>query len=182
MAALVARHILDLVEDDSPNIPFQQFGERSGYRHAPVIIYGSEGLSVQLAPCCLPIPGDGIVGQLKRDQGLVVHTDDCEHAKRLHAKEPDRWIDVTWGEELNRRFDTRIAVTIKNERGALARIAAEIGEADVNISHVNMEDGDANDMTHIHFTIQVDSRAHLAKIMRSIKHLNGVHRILRERG
>ncbi|MBC3885971.1 RelA/SpoT family protein [Undibacterium griseum] len=181
MAALVARHILDLVEDDAP-FPFQQFGDKHAYKRDPVIIYGSEGLSVQLAPCCLPIPGDGIVGQLKRDQGLVVHSDDCEHAKRLHIKEPDRWIDVTWGEELNRSFDTRIEVTVTNERGALARIAAEIGESEANISHVNMEDGDANDMTHIHFTIQVEDRAHLARIMRNIKHLSGVSRILRERG
>ena len=113
---------------------------------------------------------------------MVVHTDDCEHAKRLHIKEPDRWIDVTWGDEVNRSFDTRIAVTVTNERGALARIAAEIGESEANISHVNMEDGDANDMTHIHFTIQVEDRAHLARIMRNIKHLNGVNRIARERG
>src|SRR5450830_166303 len=182
MAPLVARHILDLVEDDSSSIPFQQFGDKHQYKPDPVIIYGSEGLSVQLAPCCLPIPSDGIVGQLKRDQGLVVHTDDCEHAKRLHIKEPDRWIDVMWGDEVNRNFDTRIEVTVTNERGALARIAAEIGESEANISHVNMEDGDANDMTHIHFTIQVEDRAHLARIMRNIKHLNGVTRISRERG
>jgi len=182
MAALVARHILDLVEDDSPSIPFQQYGDKISNKRDPVIIYGSEGLSVQLAPCCLPIPGDGIVGQLKRDQGLVVHTDDCEHAKRLHIKEPDRWIDVNWGEDLNRRFDCRIAVTVTNERGALARIAAEIGESDANISHVNMEDGDANDMTNIHFTIQIEDRTHLAKIMRNIKHLTGVTRIVREHG
>lgn len=182
MAALVARHILDLVEDDSPSIPFQQYGDKMASKRDPVIIYGSEGLSVQLAPCCLPIPGDGIVGQLKRDQGLVVHTDDCEHAKRLHIKEPDRWIDVNWGEDLNRRFDCRIAVTVTNERGALARIAAEIGESDANISHVNMEDGDANDMTNIHFTIQIEDRTHLAKIMRNIKHLAGVSRIVREHG
>ncbi|PXX46771.1 RelA/SpoT family protein [Undibacterium pigrum] len=182
MAALVARHILDLVEDDSPSIPFQQYGDKISNKRDPVIIYGSEGLSVQLAACCLPIPGDGIVGQLKRDQGLVVHTDDCEHAKRLHIKEPDRWIDVNWGEDLNRRFDCRIAVTVTNERGALARIAAEIGESDANISHVNMEDGDANDMTNIHFTIQIEDRTHLARIMRNIKHLNGVSRIVREHG
>ncbi|MEB0029816.1 bifunctional (p)ppGpp synthetase/guanosine-3',5'-bis(diphosphate) 3'-pyrophosphohydrolase [Undibacterium sp. RTI2.1] len=182
MAALVARHILDLVEDDSSSIPFQELaGEKSGKRD-PVIIYGSEGISVQLAPCCMPIPGDGIIGQLKRDQGLVVHTDDCENAKRMQVKEPDRWIDVSWGDELNRRFDSRIVVMVNNERGALAKIAAEIGECDANISHVSIEDGQANDMTNIHFTIQIEDRIHLARMMRNIKHLAGVTKIWRERG
>lgn len=180
MAALVARHILDLVENDSPSIPFQHLGDDKPGKPEPVIIYGSEGVSVQLAACCQPIPGDDIIGQLKRDQGLVVHSSDCTHAKRLLVKEPDRWIDVTWGEGLNRRFDCRISVLVNNERGALARIAAEIGEADANISHVSMEDGDAKDLTKIHFTIQISDRVHLARIIRAIKHLNGVSKIRRE--
>ncbi|MBY0572585.1 MAG: bifunctional (p)ppGpp synthetase/guanosine-3',5'-bis(diphosphate) 3'-pyrophosphohydrolase [Undibacterium sp.] len=180
MAALVARHILDLVENDSPSIPFQHSDDDSLNKPDPVLIYGSEGVSVQLAPCCLPIPGDHIIGQLKRDQGLVVHSDDCKNAKRLQVKEPDRWIDVSWGDDINRRFDCRISVLVNNERGALARIAAEIGEADANISHVNMEDGESKDMTKIHFTIQIESRIHLARIMRNLKHLTGVNKIRRE--
>src|SRR6185295_3076956 len=36
-----------------------------------VLIDGSEGASVQLAPCCRPIPGDSIVGYLGRGEGLV---------------------------------------------------------------------------------------------------------------
>lgn len=182
IAALVARHILDLVEDDSPSIPFQHFGGEKNHKPDPVIIYGSEGVSVQLSPCCLPIPGDGIIGQLKRDQGLIVHTDNCSNAKRMQMKEPDRWIDVSWGEDLNRRFDCRITVMVSNERGALARIAAEIGESDVNISHVSMEDSLANDMTNIHFTIQIEDRTHLARLMRNVKHLAGVSKIWREHG
>jgi len=180
IAALVARHILDLVEDDSPSIPFQLYDGEKVIKPDPVIIYGSEGVSVQLSACCMPIPDDLIIGQLKRDQGLVVHKNDCEHARRMQVKEPDRWIDVSWGKDLNRRFDCRITVRCNNERGALAKIAAEIGESDANITHVSMEDGQANDMTHIHFTIQIIDRTHLARLMRSVRHLAGVNKIWRE--
>jgi GTP pyrophosphokinase len=179
MAALVARHILDLVENDSPSIPFQEFGDEKINKADPIMIYGSEGISVQLAPCCLPIPGDNITGQLKRDQGLIVHTDDCQNAKRIRAREPDRWIEVSWGEDINRRFDTHISVVIENERGALARVAAEIGEADANISHVGMEEDKSHNLTTLDFTIQVENRVHLARIMRGIKHLRGVTKIRR---
>lgn len=180
MAALVARHILDLVENDSPSIPFQEFGDEKASKADPIMIYGSEGISVQLAPCCLPIPGDSIIGQLKRDQGLIVHTDDCQNSKRIRAREPDRWIDVSWGEDINRRFDTHISVIIENERGALARVAAEIGEADANISHVGMEEDKSDNLTTLNFTIQVENRLHLARIMRGLKHLRGVTKIRRE--
>jgi len=178
MPALVARHIFGLMDGGDDTLPSS--APLSG-EIDPVTIYGSEGVSVQLAPCCLPIPGDGIVGQLRRDQGLVVHTADCLPAKRLRAKEPDRWIAVQWGEELNRRFDCRIRLLINNEKGILARVAAEIGESDGNITYVGMDEDDENMMTQLRFTIQVKDRVHLAHLIRNLRRVAGDTRVERER-
>ncbi|HWJ94781.1 MAG TPA: bifunctional (p)ppGpp synthetase/guanosine-3',5'-bis(diphosphate) 3'-pyrophosphohydrolase [Telluria sp.] len=177
MPALVARHIFGLIDGAVEHLPAQPMaGELD-----PVTIYGSEGVSVQLAPCCLPIPGDSIIGQLRRDQGLVVHTSDCTQAKRLRMKEPDRWIAVQWGTELNRRFDCRIRLLINNEKGILARVAAEIGESDANITYVGMDEDDENMMTQLRFTIQVKDRVHLAHLIRNLRRVAGVNRVERER-
>jgi GTP pyrophosphokinase len=182
MATLVARHILGLLESeqDATLEPKAQ-GNAAQAKLDPVVIYGSEGVSVQLAPCCMPIPGDSIQGQLRRDQGLVVHTDDCEQAKRNRVKEPERWIDVAWGTDLNRRFDCRIQVLVINEKGVLARVAAEIGESDANITYVAMDDDKDQMMTHLRFTIQVEDRVHLARLMRNVRRIPNVTRIVRER-
>jgi GTP pyrophosphokinase len=136
---------------------------------------------VQLAPCCLPIPGDQITGQLRRDQGLIVHTGDCSSAKRVRSKEPDRWIPVQWGAELNRRFDCRIKLLINNEKGILARVAVEIGESDANISYVGMDEDEEHVMTQLRFTIQVQDRVHLAHLIRNLRGVSGVTRVERER-
>ncbi|MFL6658826.1 MAG: RelA/SpoT family protein [Massilia sp.] len=179
MAALVARHIFGLIDDDLASLPSDQHtgaGELD-----PVTIYGSEGVSVQLAPCCLPIPGDQVIGQLRRDQGLIVHTNDCVSAKRARGKEPDRWIAVQWGSEVNRRFDCRIRLLINNEKGILARVAAEIGESDANISYVGMDEDDEHVMTQLRFTIQVKDRVHLAHLIRNLRGVAGVTRVERER-
>ena len=179
MAALVARHIFGLFGGDSASMPLDH---NRAAELDPVTICGTEGVSVQLAPCCLPIPGDLIVGQLRRDQGLLVHTIDCALAKRQRAKEPDRWIAVKWGSELNRRFDSRIKLLISNERGILARVAAEIGESDANIIYVGMDEDKEHMLSQLRFTIQVKDRVHLAGLLRSVRRVSGVNRILRERG
>ena len=182
IAALVARHVLNLVEGDNPqHVHTHQDMEDFRGSVDPVVIYGSEGVAVQLAQCCLPIPGDAIVGQLKRDQGVMVHALDCEVARRQRNKEPDRWIDVVWGTELNRRFDCRIMLLLKNERGVLARVAAEIGESDANITFVGMEDDKDQLLTQLRFTVQVEDRVHLARLMRNVRRIPGVTRLLRER-
>jgi guanosine-3',5'-bis(diphosphate) 3'-pyrophosphohydrolase len=178
MAALVARHIFGLMGISADMLPTQALGSSE---LDPVTIYGSEGVSVQLSPCCLPIPGDTIIGQLRRDQGLVVHTIECLPAQRMRAKEPDRWIPVQWGNDLNRRFDCRIRLLINNEKGILARVAAEIGESDANITYVGMDEDDENMMTQLRFTIQVTDRVHLAHLIRNLRKVTGVNRVERER-
>ncbi|MDC8759288.1 RelA/SpoT family protein [Janthinobacterium fluminis] len=178
MAALVARHLFGLIGGESASAPIDH---NSAAELDPVTICGSEGVSVQLAPCCLPIPGDQIIGQLRRDQGLLVHTGDCTLAKRQRAKEPDRWIAVKWGVELNRRFDSRIKLLINNEKGILARVAAEIGESDANITYVGMDEDKEHVLHQLRFTIQVKDRVHLAGLLRNVRRVTGVNRILRER-
>ena len=184
MAALVARHILGMMENDPQlEVPLIDInGEVVPKKIDPVVIYGSEGISVQLASCCQPIPGDAIIGQMKRDQGIVIHTDDCEVARRQRSKEPDRWIDVMWGADIDRRFDCNITLLARNEKGILARVAAEISESDSNITHVGMDEDKDHLITSLHFTVQVEDRVHLARLMRNLRALSGVTRLLRRKG
>ena len=180
MAMLVARHIHGLMQGkaDKQSLPDDQ----AGARIKPVIINGNEpASSVQLAPCCLPIPGDALTGHLRRDQTLSVHSAECEVAKRLRAKESGRWIEVSWASEHARRFESRIRVLLQDEKGALARLAAEINESDSNIVHVGMDEGHSSPLTELRFTVQVEDRVHLARLMRNVKRVRGVERILRER-
>ncbi|MEO7031518.1 MAG: bifunctional (p)ppGpp synthetase/guanosine-3',5'-bis(diphosphate) 3'-pyrophosphohydrolase [Herbaspirillum sp.] len=179
MASLVARHIHSLMDATADPTGAGALNEHT---LEPVTIDGSEGVSVQLAPCCQPIPGDKIIGQLKKDQGLLVHSEDCYLAKRQRTKEPERWIDVAWASELNRRFDCRLKILVQNHKGVLAQIAAEIGESDADISSVSMEDHQELMMTEITFMIQVENRVHLARLIRNMRNVPGVTRILRDRG
>jgi GTP pyrophosphokinase len=179
MAMLVARHIHGLIQGKPGK---QSLPENpSNAKIKPVNITGHEpASSVQLAPCCLPIPGDALTGHLRRDQTLSVHAAECEVAKRLRTKEPGRWIEVSWANEHARRFESRIRVLLQDEKGALARLAAEINESDSNIVHVGMDEG-SSPMIEPRFTVQVEDRVHLARLMRNVKRVKGVERILRER-
>jgi GTP pyrophosphokinase len=183
MAMLVARHIQGQEANPTDKNQPKKSDLKAENKIKPVVISGNEpSSSVHLAPCCLPIPGDALAGQLRRDQTLQVHVADCEVAKRQRAKEQGRWIDVHWAKDHARRFECRIRVLLQDEKGALARLAAEINESDSNIVHVGMDESKAGLMTELKFTIQVEDRIHLARLMRNVKRVKGVERILRERG
>ena len=147
---------------------------------APLVIRGSEGVAVQFATCCRPIPGDPIIGLLRKDQGLRIHTENCRAAGRSRANEPQNWIRVEWAPDPGQLFDVRIKVTTKNARGVLGRVATGIAQAGINIEFVSMDNRRPGYFADLHFLVQVASRQHLARLMRSLRRIPDVIRISRE--
>jgi GTP pyrophosphokinase len=167
LAAIVARKLLTL-------------GESSPESKAPagsIVIHGSEGLAVQLARCCNPIPGDPIIGFMKKGQGLVVHTHDCPTAAKSRG-DPEKWLDVEWAPQTEKMFDVGIRVTVVNQRGVLAKVASAIAEGGSNIDNVSMDE-ERSLYTTMHFTLQVANRLHLAKVLRALRRVREVVRIAR---
>jgi GTP pyrophosphokinase/guanosine-3',5'-bis(diphosphate) 3'-pyrophosphohydrolase len=145
-------------------------------------IHGTEGMAIQLAKCCQPIPGDPIIGSIKKGSGLVIHTHDCPTIRKSRTAEPQKWIDVEWEPEDGKLFDIRIKVEVKNTRGVLGQVAAAIAEAGSNIEYVSMDADPERLFTLLRFTIQVAHRNHLAAVLRGMRHIPEVTRIVRERG
>jgi guanosine-3',5'-bis(diphosphate) 3'-pyrophosphohydrolase len=158
-------------------------GEKSGtpaHPHA-IVIRGSEGIAVELAQCCHPIPGDPILGFIHKDRGLIIHTHDCPALRAYHT-DPDKWLDVEWEAEADRMFDVAVKVVVGNQRGVLAKVAAAISEQRSNIGNVSMEEEDGSPYTILYFTLQVENRMHLARVMRGLRGLEDVIRIFRVKG
>ena len=174
LAAVVARQLLALA-DQAPADTRAQGAAAS----ASIVIRGSEGMAVQFAKCCRPIPGDPIIGLIKKGQGLVVHTHDCPIVTKART-DPDKWIDVEWAPDTERSFDVGIRVVAANQRGVLAKVAAAIAEAGSNIDNVSMDE-ERGVYTAMHFTIQVHNRLHLARVMKSLRRIPEVVRIVRVR-
>jgi len=147
----------------------------------PIVIRGSEGMALQFAKCCHPIPGDPIIGFIKKGRGMIVHTHDCPVIGKM-KREPEKWLDVEWAPETRKLFSVNIKLLASNQQGVLAKVAAEISNNDSNIENVSVEPGDSPAYSNIHFTLQVHNRLHLAQIMRGLRRLPEVIRINRLKG
>lgn len=146
-----------------------------------VTLDGSEGVSVQYATCCRPIPGDRIVGYLGRGEGLVVHTDDCPVGKKLLHRDSERFLEVEWAEEPVRLFESTVLVTVNNGKGVLAKVAAALAASEADITHVHMGDEAAQATADLRFTVAVRDRVHLAQALRTLKRTPSVIRAQRVR-
>ena len=170
---VIARQLLAVTETTE---------ERKHIPMGPITVRGTEGMAVQYARCCRPIPGDPIIGFIKRGQGLIIHTHDCPVIAKNRA-DTDKWLDVEWDPEAPRKpFDVNIKLVVANQRGVLAKVAAAIADAGSNIDNVSMEEEDGSAYTTMNFTLQVENRIHLANVMRSLRKITEVVRITRVKG
>jgi guanosine-3',5'-bis(diphosphate) 3'-pyrophosphohydrolase len=166
LAFVVARQLL--VKDQDAQVRNQT---------GPMLIHGAEGIAVRLGKCCRPIPGDPIIGQIKKDQGLVIHTHDCTQV-RHYREDPEKWVDVAWSAELDKLFDVGIRIIVANQRGVLANVAAAISNEGSDIDNVHMAE-EAGAYSSLYFTVSVQNRLHLARLMRVLRGLPEVVRLQR---
>jgi GTP pyrophosphokinase len=143
-----------------------------------ITIKGSDGMAIQLANCCHPIPGDPILGYINKEKGLVIHTHDCQIVNEL-SLDHDRWVDVEWEPDSEKLFNVRLSVLVVNERGMLGKIASIIADAESNINNVSLQDMDGSPFATLNFLVQVRHRQHLAELIRNLRKITKVNKITR---
>jgi guanosine-3',5'-bis(diphosphate) 3'-pyrophosphohydrolase len=172
LPAIIARRLAELRERAE-----SRAGAGEAKSPGAILIRGTEGVAVQLAHCCRPIPGDPIVGLIRKGQGLVVHTHDCSALVKLRG-ERGEWVDVDWDPGVTGVFEVALRVIAENRRGVLAKIAAAISGEEANIVNVSMDD-DRSNTTSLYFALLVSNRDHLARILRQVRRIPDVIRISR---
>ena len=142
-----------------------------------LVIQGAEGMVVNFAKCCYPIPGDLILGHTSTGRGIVIHRETCKN-RGDYRKNPEKWLHVEWGKKIERDFLAGIRLNVLNQQGTLATVAAAISEYKANIVNVGMSDNwDRN--TTMNFEIEVHDRPHLARVMQGLRRIRQVTRIVR---
>lgn len=125
-------------------------------------------MAVHFAGCCHPLPGDRIVGIVTTGKGVTVHAIDCK-ALEKYSQEPERWLDIDWGDNAEQEFHTaRIKVMLSNEPGALGELSNLIARQEANISNLNIT---YRTLSYFEILVDLEVRdlAHLNTIIAALK-------------
>jgi len=174
VASIVAKRLMALLAErgekpDALMLSRERFTAHENVSQGAVTLDGSENSSVRFSLCCRPVPGDPIVGYLGHGEGLVVHTEACGVGQRLHYKDSERFFAVEWADEPMRTFETGVVITVRNDKGVLARVASTLADAEADITHVEMAEETPQDSTDLRFVISVRDLAHLDAALRAVK-------------
>lgn len=173
MAPLVAKQIHDIILGTEDELSLNNDLANEG----TLPISGTEGMVINFANCCHPIPGDDIVGFISTEKGLVIHRECCHNVKNI-KNQPEKCLDVQWDDKPEGTFLAELQLEVMNQRGSLANIANEIAKTNTDIERVRSEDKDES-YSLMHFVINVRDRIHLAQVMKRLKQLSIVDKLQR---
>ncbi len=162
------------------NLSVAETGRNLPAQRLSIAIKGTEGVVVNYARCCRPIPGDEIIGHMSQGRGLVVHRDNCGNIAQELKDNPDKCLTLSWSQRIDREFQVELRVHLENKRGLLATLATQITETDANIESITLHEKDARHSI-IQLNILVSNRVHLAKTIKRLRNLQGVSRVQRVR-
>src|SRR6056300_460148 len=61
-----------------------------------VIVEGYDDIKVRMGKCCVPVPGDDILGFVTISNGIAIRRSDCLNVQ-IDSRKGERIIDVSWG-------------------------------------------------------------------------------------
>jgi len=144
--------------------------EKSG--KSGVLVVGVGSLLTQLARCCRPAPPDSIAGFVTRGRGVSIHRSDCHSYLALAAREPERVIEVAWGETSDTFYPVDISVRAHDRSGLLRDLSEVFARLRLNVVGVNTQSKQS--LAHMVFTVEVRGGESLSRALDALAEVPGV--------
>ncbi|MGE8611780.1 MAG: RelA/SpoT family protein [Achromobacter veterisilvae] len=144
--------------------------EKSG--KSGVLVVGVGSLLTQLARCCRPAPPDAIAGFVTRGRGVSIHRSDCHSYLALAAREPERVIEVAWGETSDTFYPVDISVRAHDRSGLLRDLSEVFARLRLNVVGVNTQSRQS--LAHMVFTVEVRGGESLSRALDALAEVPGV--------
>jgi guanosine-3',5'-bis(diphosphate) 3'-pyrophosphohydrolase len=136
-----------------------------------VVMKGVDEVLVKLAMCCLPVPGDPIIGFVTRGRGVSVHRQDCPNTKSL-SEERQRLVEVEWDPQATGVYTVAIRVEALDRPKLLRDITTTVSDFGVNITSVKAHSADG--IANLEFMFEIADLSLLSKVMSTVRKVETV--------
>jgi GTP pyrophosphokinase len=141
-----------------------------------IVVDGQQNVSLRLAKCCRPVPGDGIVGYVSLGRGITVHREDCRNVGEL-SKTPERMVDVSWEGDNETTFRVEVQIDAYDRTRLLEDLSRSLAEAGVNIISASCMTNPP--MVKNRFVVEVGDTGQLKQCISRLRQVESVFDVFR---
>jgi len=144
---------------------------RRGRRGDAIIIDGINDMMVRISHCCMPVPGDAVMGFITAGRGISVHKVGCANFRNT---DPERQVAVEWAQTTKVVHRAQVVIIARDRKGFLATLSNTISMDDANILSVEAQASEGGGMARINVVVEIADRSHLERLLQHIRQLEGV--------
>jgi GTP pyrophosphokinase len=164
---------------DVPVIGHVRHG-RTSSTEAGVVVQNDPSVWVKLAKCCMPVPGDQIIGFITHANGVSVHRADCTNAGDLKSR-PERLVEVSWAPTAGSSFQVALHVEGLDRSGALSDVTKVFSDQKISLLSANLST-DKDRTFKFRLTFETTDPKHLDHLISAVRRVEGVYDVYRLRG
>ena len=169
-----------------PEIPLpenaQPITKRTGPGHE-VIVENVDTILTKMARCCMPVPGDEIIGYITVGSGVSVHRRDCLNFAHLSAVHPERIVKCTWNscamQAASKTYWVHIVIEAWDRSGLVGDLLACLTEIRVNVK--SCQALTSGEKAKVKLSVEVTGNKQLEEALKRLRGVKGVFSAIRSR-
>lgn len=141
-----------------------------------IIVGDTKNIETHIANCCLPVPGDEIVGYITKTSGISIHRKTCSNIELFD----DRIVEAFWNPNIDNKYSSELIIHTTSRENIVLDIVQTAATLNINVENVNLISKGANNVYSV--DIVVANLEDLTKYMlnlQKIKYVNDVERIIK---
>jgi GTP pyrophosphokinase len=151
---------------------------RDGRDH--IAIRGVGDLLCNLARCCRPVPPETIVGYITQGRGVSIHRQDCRNFRNLHSRQPERVIEVEWGDAADIYYPAELVVYAYDRQGLLRDVTSVLADEKISIDDARTSTDRQRMQAVTELRISVPGLAALSRVISKLEQLPNVTSVRRK--
>jgi GTP pyrophosphokinase len=141
---------------------------------------GVDDVAISRAKCCLPLPGDSVVGYVSRGKGMLLHRDGCPNVQAWREREPERLVEVDWQPDENSKWETGVVIETVDRVGLLRDVTEIFSENRTFILGINTRSNTQNRTAVLRIDFQASCVDYVDRLIRKLHALDDlfvIHRL-----
>lgn len=141
-----------------------------------IVVGDTKNIETHIANCCLPVPGDEIVGYITKSSGIRIHRKECSNVEFFD----ERKINATWNDDYSNKYNSELIIHTTSDENIIVDIVQAAASLGITCENVNLINKGLNNVYSV--SVLVANVSELDKFMVNlgkINYVNDVERIMR---
>lgn len=139
-----------------------------------ITVSGVGNLLTHMAKCCHPVPGDEIMGFITQGRGISVHREDCEQLANSLNQQPEREVEVQWGEDTSNHYQVTVKLVGVDRQGLVRDISTIIANERVSIMGMESRSDHVKQTVMMSLTIEIANNDMLTRLISKLLQLDDI--------